>query len=49
MAGHGDANHETGAMDISQHRAAYEGFMGYAKWGTVACFVVAAIVVFIIS
>jgi hypothetical protein len=47
MAGHGDTEH--GAMDISAHQASYGRFMGWAKWGTVVCFVLAAIVVMIIA
>ena len=49
MAGQGDTNGETGAMDITAHRAAYEGFMSWFKWGTIISFIVAAIVVVIIA
>lgn len=47
MAGHGENQH--GAMDISAHRASYSSFMGWAKVGTVVCFILAAIVVAIIA
>lgn len=47
MAGHGDFEH--GAMDISAHKDSYSRFMKAATWGTVVCFIVAAIVVLIIS
>ena len=49
MAGHGETNDEAGAMDITAHRASYDSFMGWFKWGAVASFVVAAIVVVIIA
>ncbi len=53
MAGHGETNgaagNEAGAMDITDHRVAYEGFMSWFKWGTVVSFIVAAIVVVIIA
>jgi hypothetical protein len=49
MAGHGDTNGEAGAMDITAHRASYDSFMGWFKWGAVVAFVVTAIVVVIIS
>lgn len=28
--------HKMGSMDISQHKAAWEGFMKMTTWGTVA-------------
>ena len=49
MAGHIDTNGEAGAMDITAHRASYAGFLGWFKWGAVASFIVAAIVVVIIA
>jgi len=49
MAGHGDTNGEPGAMDITSHRASYEGFIGYFKWGTIVAAMIAAIVVVIIA
>ena len=49
MAGHGETNGNAGAMDISAHRASYESFMGWFKWGAVVSFIVAAIVVVIIA
>ena len=49
MAGHGESNGEAGAMDITAHRAAYQGFMSWFKWGTIISFIVAAIVVVIIA
>ena len=49
MAGHGETSGETGAMDISAHRASYEGFLGWFKWGAIVSFIVAAIVVVIIA
>jgi hypothetical protein len=49
MAGHGETNGEAGAMDISAHRASYEGFLGWFKWGAIASFIVAAVVVIIIA
>jgi len=33
------SEHQMGTMDISQHRAAYAGFMALAKWGSVAVIV----------
>jgi hypothetical protein len=49
MAGHGETNGETGAMDITAHRASYEGFMSWFKWGAIVAFIVAAVVVVIIA
>lgn len=49
MAGHGDTNGEPGAMDITAHRASYERFMGWFKFGAIAASIVVAIVVVIIS
>lgn len=40
---------ENGSMDISQHRDSYQRFMGWAKWGTLISFVLAAVVVVIIA
>ena len=49
MAGHGETNGEAGAMDISAHRASYDSFMSWFKWGAIVSFVVTAIVVVIIA
>jgi hypothetical protein len=49
MAGDGNTSGEAGAMDISAHRASYDSFMGWFKWGAVAAFILAAIVVVIIA
>ena len=49
MAGHGETNGEAGAMDITAHRASYDRFMSWFKWGAVTSFIVAAIVVVIIA
>lgn len=52
MAGHSENQHgdsQHGAMDISAHRSSYDGFMSWAKIGTVVCFVIVAIVVLIIA
>ena len=49
MAGDGNTSGESGAMDIAAHRASYDSFMGWFKWGSVAAFIVAAIVVVIIA
>jgi Bacterial aa3 type cytochrome c oxidase subunit IV len=49
MAGHGDTNGETNAMDITAHRASYQGFMSWFKWGAIVAFIVAAVAVVIIS
>jgi hypothetical protein len=41
---------EEGAkMDLPAHERTYGSFIGLFKWGAVACFIVAAIVVLIIS
>lgn len=45
----GQSDFEPGAMDISAHKDSYARFMKAATWGTVVCFVLAAIVVLIIS
>lgn len=29
--------HKMGSMDISQHKAAWEGFMKITTWGAAAC------------
>ena len=53
MAGHGDTNESAashfGDMDVTKHRAAYEGFLGWFKWGAIASFAIAFIVVVIIA
>jgi hypothetical protein len=49
MAGHGETNGEPGAMDISAHRASYDSFMGWFKFGAIAASIVTAIVVVIIA
>jgi hypothetical protein len=36
-------------VDLPAHEQTYDRFIGLFKWGAVACFVVAAIVVLIIS
>ena len=35
--------------DIKAHEATYHGVMGMLKWGTVACFLIAAVVVLLIA
>lgn len=35
--------------DMKAHEATYSGFIGWAKWGTIVCAVIAAIVVLIIA
>lgn len=38
-----------GESDIQVHEATYRKFMGVFKWGAVACFVIAGLVVFAIT
>jgi hypothetical protein len=41
---------ETGAkMDYPSHEQGYAGFIALMKWGAVGCFIIAAIVILIIS
>jgi hypothetical protein len=35
MAGHDDAHHVHGTMDIQDQTATYQGFMTWATWGSV--------------
>lgn len=35
--------------DIQAHSKTYEGFVGLIKWGTIASFLVAAVVVLLIA
>ncbi|ATP20664.1 aa3-type cytochrome c oxidase subunit IV [Sphingobium yanoikuyae] len=35
--------------NIQSATQTYEGFVGFVKWGTIACLIVAAIVVLLIS
>jgi hypothetical protein len=49
MAAHGDTNGEAGSMDITAHRASYDSFMSWFKWGAVVAFIITAIVVVIIA
>ena len=52
MAGHSDSDNgsfEPGAMDISQHRKSYDEFMGWAKWGAMVSFIIAAVAVVIVA
>lgn len=35
--------------NIKAHQATYEGFLGLAKWGTIATVVVVALVIHLIS
>ena len=35
--------------DIETHKGTYTGFIGMAKWGMIACAVIAAFVVYMIS
>ncbi len=44
MAAQGDLDKE-----VVVHRRGYEGFVGLMKWGAIASFVIAMIVVFLIS
>ncbi|QNE31605.1 aa3-type cytochrome c oxidase subunit IV [Sphingomonas sp. NBWT7] len=43
------ADHGAQSNDIKAHAATYEGVMGLMKWGTVACVIVAAFVVWLIA
>lgn len=36
-------------MEIKAHERTYEGFLSLLKFGTVACLIVAALVVYLIS
>lgn len=38
-----------GNGDLKAHEQTYEGVMGMLKWGTVACFALAALVVLLIA
>lgn len=38
-----------GGNDMKAHVATYEGFLGLAKWGTVACVLVTALVIYLIA
>ena len=55
MAGHGDTAHrhdepaDTHQIDIGEHRASYERFMFWAKWGTLVSAIVAFIAVVIVA
>ena len=56
MAGPGDTNDHgqgtpgnAGSMDIGAHRAGYEAFMAYSKWGTLIAAIVAFVAVVIIA
>ena len=52
MAGHSDSDDgkfEPGAMDISDHRESYQAFMGWAKWGAMVSFIIAAVAVVIVA
>jgi Bacterial aa3 type cytochrome c oxidase subunit IV len=40
---------DSGGMDIDTHRATFQRFWDWAKWGTLVCAVLAAIVVVIIA
>ncbi len=43
------ADHTPNAMDMKAHAATYEGVMGFMKWGTAVCIVIAAFVVWLIA
>ena len=43
-----DGGHEPGAMDIKGHVATYGSVIGMLKWGAVACFVLAFVVIWLI-
>jgi len=49
MAAQGNTEGEAPTNDISVHRDGYQKFLGWFKWGAVTSFVVAAVVVVIIS
>jgi len=50
MAAHGDTNGEAHApQDLTAHRASYERFIGWFKWGAIVSFVVAAIAVVLVA
>lgn len=44
----GDEGHEPGAMDIKGHVSTYSSVIGMLKWGAVACFVLAFVVIWLI-
>lgn len=35
--------------DMNMHKSTYSGFIGLVKWGTVACVLVTAFVIFMIT
>ncbi len=35
--------------DIRAHEAAYHGMVAWLKWGTMLCFIIAAIVIWLIA
>jgi hypothetical protein len=41
--------HETGEMDIKQHRGTYASVIKLLFWGTIACALIAAFVIWLIA
>ncbi len=35
--------------DMKAHNATYEGFIGLAKWGTIGCVLITALVMYLIA
>ena len=42
------ADSDTG-FDMRAHEQTYSGFLGLFRWGTVACAIIAAVVVYLIA
>ena len=45
---HGASGAEPGSMDIKGHVSTYSSVIGMLKWGAVACFVLAFVVIWLI-
>ncbi len=35
--------------DMKAHKATYDGFIGLTKWGTIACVLITALVMYLIA
>ena len=49
MAANGIEQNDASGMDLPAHERNYEGFLKVLKWSTIACAIIAAIVVYIIA
>jgi hypothetical protein len=43
------ADHGAETNDIKAHAATYDGVIGMLKWGTLACVLLAALVIYLIA